>query len=353
MVKDNTMEKDFHHYIIYTLAKLAGFDKTIEGSDETEARVIAYASQYVDDNCDRVYIVSYNDREYPILLPSRIGTKTGNYNYLIMTQDMNITSLDTNVQKYIFMPFHFLPGDYETVKRNGITNPYCTTENSANANRLLDKALLSEDLYRTGIALHTYADTWSHQRFTAFEEKWNQVLEWYEDFKALAPNIGHADVWHLPDQICKTWRDHRFNEPPVVNKDRAFDAAEKIYEKLYTERKGTPWADIRDDIEKIINLDEIGDSDEKKVYDERKRRIEGFIGEPLDYDKNKWVADVIGFELEKSEKYDPADPLGLKGEKLIPRNIHLKDGFENTHWYKFQVAAKIQLSEVLKLTANL
>ena len=347
------MEKDFHHHIIYTLAKFAGFDKNIEGTDETEAKVIAYASQYVDDNCKRVYLVSYHDTEYQILLPSRIGTKTSTYNYVIMTQDVNITSLDPDIQKYIFMPFHFLPGDYETVKINNVTNPYCTTENSANATKLLDDALQIGDLYRIGIALHTYADTWSHQRFTAFEEKWNRVLEWYEDLKALAPNIGHADVWHLPDQICKTWRDHRFDESPIVNKDRAFDAAEKIYEKLYKQRKGTPWSDIRDDIKEIIYLDEIDGYDEKKIYDERKRRIEGFISESLDYDKNKWVAEVIRFELEKSEKYDTSDPLDLRGEKFIPINIHLKDKLETSHWYKFQVAAKIHLSEVLKLTANL
>lgn len=347
------MEKDFHHHIVYTLAKVAGFDKKIENSDETEAEIIAYASQYVDDNCDRKYVISHSDSEYPISLPSKIETKNGRYYYPLITQAVDIKSLDLKIQHYVFMPFHFLPGDYETVKINDNSNPYCTTRNSVNANKLLDESLNSENLYRMGIALHTYADTWAHERFTAFNEAWNKVVDWYKDFKALAPNIGHADVWHLPDQICKTWRDHRFKEGPVVNRDRAFEATEKIYEKLYKQRKGTPWGDIRNEIEKIIYLTEIDDSDEKKVYNERKKRFEEFVGKLLNYDKDKWIATVIGFELEKTEEYDPSDPFRVKGDKFVPTNIHLKDGFENSHWYKFQVAAKIQLSEILKLTANL
>jgi len=37
--------------------KIAGYDKKIAGTDETEAKIIAYASQYVDDNCDRAYTI--------------------------------------------------------------------------------------------------------------------------------------------------------------------------------------------------------------------------------------------------------------------------------------------------------
>jgi hypothetical protein len=347
------MEKDFHHHLVYALAKVVGFNKKIEGSDETEAEIIAYASQYVDDNCDREYSVSHNNENYPIVLPNKIETKNGRYYYPLITQAVNIKSLDLKIQNYVFMPFHFLPGDYKTLNINDLTNPYCTTKNSASANKVLDEALKSEDSYRIGIAFHTYADTWSHQRFTAFNEPWNKVLEWYKDFKALAPDIGHADVWHLPDQICKTWRDHRFDESSVVNKDRTFEALEKIYKKLYQQRKDTSWADIKDEIAKIIYLDTMDDSDEKKVYDERKKRIESFIGELLSYDRDKWIADAVEFELEEADEDDPHDPLGIHGKKLVPTDIHLKDNFEGSHWYKFQVAAKVQLSEVLKLTANL
>jgi hypothetical protein len=45
------MQKDFHYYVIYAIAKDAGY------TDE-DASIIAHASQYVDDNTDREYTIS-------------------------------------------------------------------------------------------------------------------------------------------------------------------------------------------------------------------------------------------------------------------------------------------------------
>ena len=348
------MEKDFHHHIIYTLAKLSGFNRKMKGYDESEAKIIAYASQYVDDNCDRQYSMPHDSESYPITLPKKLETESPRNFYPLLTQAVDIKALDLKIQFYVFMPFHFLPGDYKQVGINGVSNPYCTTRNSTTANKLVDDALASKDPYRIGIALHTYADTWSHERFTAFEEKWNKVLDWYKDFKSLAPNIGHADVWHSPDQICKTWRDHRFNEGSIINREKVLQAAENIYKKLMKKGKGTPWNDIKDSVKNIIYLDSSIDvSDEKKVYDERKERIEKLIGEPLDYEKDKWVSQVIEFDLSEAKDSLASERGQSLDDKPAPINIRLKRDFENSHWYRFQVAAKIQLGEVLKLTSSL
>lgn len=347
------MEKDFHHHIIYALAKIAGYDKKVAETGETEARIIAYASQYVDDNCDRAYTI----KEVDVKLPDRLPVKD-QYFYPTLTQAVDITATKLETQKYVFMPFHFLPGqDYKAIRNiSGIYNPWCTVRNSENANKLVDNALASKgaySLYRIGIALHTYADTWAHERFTAFNEPWNKVLDWYKDFKALAPNIGHADVWHMPDQICKTWRDHRFNEDPIDNKNRALEAIEKIYAKLYKKRKKTPWKNIKGNLRAILQLDSSLDaSDEKKVYDARKKKIEEFIGEPISYEKDKWITEIIDFEVEETDEYDSFESLSLRDKKRVARNIRLKDDFERFHWYKFQAAAKMQLSEVLEMTAT-
>ena len=284
------MEKDFHHHIIYALAKISGFDK--------KAKTIAYASQYVDDNCDRNYPISKDGVQYTFTLPSMFKTAPGAY-YPLLTQSVDIKSLDPRTQFYVFMPFHFLPGDTDTIKIGGQSNPKCTTRNSANSNSLLDAALNSGDPYRIGIALHTFADTWSHERFTAFNEPWNKVLEWYKDFKALAPDIGHADVWHLPDQICKNWRDHRFNEGPVENKERAFEAAENGHKKLSQKGLSMPWNEARDPIRNIIFMEEFDDSDERKIYDERKKLIEDFIGESVSYDMDEWIKEAIDVDIDR------------------------------------------------------
>jgi len=349
------MEKDFHFYIIYALAKVSGFDRKVKGTEDNEAQIIAYASQYVDDNCEKNYLVPKGGESYQIRWQDRFDKSRAGYFYPLITQSVNIKSLNQKIQSYVFMPFHFLPGDYENAKINEVGNPYCTTRNSANANKLIDDALKNGGLCRIGAALHTYADTWAHERFTAFNEPWNKVIEWYKDFKALAPNIGHADMWHTPDQICKTWRDHRFkDEGLIINKDRAIEAAENIYGKLSKKRKGTPWSEIKKHIEKIIYLDSsVNDADEKMVYDERKRRIEEFVGEALDYDKDKWISEVLDFELEEAKKSHYNEPSMLGEEELIPVNIRLKEGFESSHWYKFQVAAKIHQSEALRLATAL
>ena len=345
------MEKDFHHHLIFALAHKAGFNK--KKGDRTEAHVVAYASQYVDDNCNRSYVIPRNGKEYSLTLPERLDVGTSlSFYYPLMTQSVDIKALDLHTQYYMFMPFHFLPGDTDTVKIAGMSNPYCTTKNSANAKKLLRDALKSGDIYGIGIALHTYADTWSHQRFTAFNESWNKVLDWYKDFMALAPDIGHADVWHLPDQICKTWRDHRFDEGPVDNRDRAFEAAKQIYATLGRSRNSTPWGDITTDIEGIIYLDSSVDgADERKVYDERKKRIEAFVGVPLDYDRDEWISEVLDFDLEKIERHTSGAEPG--DEEPVPTNIRLKDNFRESRWHKFQVAAKTQLSQVVGQAAHL
>ncbi len=135
-------------------------------------------------------------------------------------------SLDIMVQKYVYIPFHFLPGD-KTVDIDGKINAFSTTPHSENAKILLGNALKSENPYLIGIALHTFADTWSHQNFTAFQEDWNSVYPGYNIFKRLVPNIGHAEAGHSPDVISETWTDHRFGIQ-VQNWERALTATGEV-----------------------------------------------------------------------------------------------------------------------------
>jgi hypothetical protein len=44
-----------------------------------------------------------------------------------------------------------------------------------NVKRLFAKSLKSADLYRIGIATHTYADTFCHQNFVGFKESFNDM----------------------------------------------------------------------------------------------------------------------------------------------------------------------------------
>ena len=168
------MEKDFHYYLIYAMAKITKLNNP---------DIVAYASQFVDDNNEGQF--SVNEEE--INFPQRLKTN-GGYYYPIMTQSLSPISLDPYVQKYVYVPFHFLPGD-NNVKIKGAGNPLSVTPNSANARAILSKTLDSDNPYLIGIALHTFADTWSHQNFTGLREEWNSVYPWYNVFKSIVPNI--------------------------------------------------------------------------------------------------------------------------------------------------------------------
>jgi hypothetical protein len=307
------MEKDFHFYLVYAIARITGFQ---------QAGVIATASQFVDDNNEGQFSID----GLPAMFPEKIPTGNGNY-YPIMTQSLSPKSLDPYVQKYVYIPFHFLPGD-NTVEIDGRKNPLSTTPGSANAETILKKALASDNPYLLGIALHTYADTWSHQNFTGLQESWNSVYPWYRVFKSLVPNIGHAEAGHSPDVISEEWTDHRLGAK-IKNTTRALAATGAIYKALRRKSGSGPyWTEIKREFRIIIHAD---------GYDDRKVKIRELLhkqglGELPKYDKNAWIDEA----------------LDRNGNRIV-----LNPGFEETHWYFFHQAAKVQFSSVFELINDL
>ncbi len=307
------MEKDFHYFIIYSIAKITQFK---------HADIIAYSSQFVDDNNEGQFDI---DGEIS-LFPEKIKAN-GGYYYPIMTQSLSPKSLNPYVQKYVYVPFHFLPGD-NTVTINGKKNKLNTTPNSTNSKILLQNALDSGNPYQIGIALHTYADTWSHQNFTGMQEGWNSVYPWYNVFKSIVPNIGHAEAGHSPDIISETWTDNRTKEK-IVNRARALEAVGETYKALRKiTNKGPMWGAIKPEFRNVINADD---------YDDRKQKINKLLkskklGEVPTYDKNTW----IDAALDKQQNETVMHP-----------------GFEATNWYEFHQAAKAHFATVLDLTKEL
>ncbi len=307
------MEKDFHYYLTYALVSLTGFEK---------ADIIAFASQFVDDNNEGQFYIDGAMESFPEKIPNN-----GGYYYPIMTQSLSTQSLNHYVQKYVYVPFHFIPGDGSVVI-DGKTNAFSTTPGSPVAATLLKRALAGGDPYQIGIALHSYADTWSHQNFTGLQESWNSVYPWYNVFKSMVPNIGHAEAGHSPDVISETWTDHRLGAK-IVNAQRAFQATAEIYKALRRKSgQGPLWTDIQKDLKQIINA---------AGYDDRKVKIDDLLtekglGTVPAYNKNDWI--------------DAA--LDQKNDQLT-----MHPGFENTHWFHFHQAAKKQFALVMELTKEL
>ena len=320
------MQKDFHYDIIYALAKEAGYK-------DNEASIIAYASQYVDDNTDREYTIADGDQEFYVSFPDRIG-KSGELYFPIITQAVDITSFKLNTQRYVYAPFHFIPGD-NNVEINGKMNPLCTTRGCKNAVTLIQEAIKSKDFYRIGVALHTYADTWSHERFSAFREDWNKVHK--SLIEGLPPNIGHAEVFHKPDEISVEWIDKRFGKEKINNRERALLASEHIFNFI---KKGRiQWNDVKSVFENIMNA---------KNFDERIKNIKDMYPGMVDYDEDKWINEALIFQRDKSE-IPEYDPLTGNPKPNRPRFVDIATKDVNSHWFGFQNAAKKQLAMVLNM----
>jgi hypothetical protein len=301
------MEKDFHYHLTYAAARL---------TEIPDPEIVAHSCQFVDDNNEGQFSIGGSDTFFPERLKAG-----GGYYYPVMTQSLSPKSLDPYVQKYVYVPFHFLPGE-NTVIIDKKKNPLCTTPNSGNAKIIVEKALKGGNPYETGIALHTFADTWSHQNFTGLREEWNAIYPWYDVFKSLVPNIGHAEAGHSPDVISEKWTDYRFkgDAREIDNRQRAFDAIETIYQALQKSTgKGTPWNGVKTEFQKIINTTD---------YDDRIKATSRFLGGTPNYTKDAWIDDALVTE----------------GNEVVMRK-----GFENTHWYRFHQAAKTHFAIVMEL----
>jgi hypothetical protein len=324
------MQKDFHYDIIYALAKAAGYA-------DSEANIIAYASQYTDDNTDREYSAFDSHGEFYVGFPEEIGT-SGDLYFPIITQAVDVTAFKLAIQRYVFAPFHFIPGDND-VEINGKKNPLCTTRGCKNAIDLIQEAKKSGDLFRLGIALHTYADTWSHERFSAFHEDWNRVYNSF--FRNLPPNIGHGEVFTKPDEISNKWVDERFGSEEIKNWERASEAAENIFGLINKGNSG--WNDIKSDFEKIMNA---------KDLNERIKLVKEMYPEIESYDEDKWIKDALIFERDKSE-IPEFDPIRGNPRPTRPKFVDVSVKDINAHWFRFQKAAKKQLAMVLDMVSSI
>ena len=324
------MQKDFHYDIIFALAKEAGYA-------DVDANIIAYASQYVDDNTDREYTVTDSSGEFYVGFPDEIG-QSGDLYFPIITQAVDIASFRLSIQRYVFAPFHFIPGDSNvTLKKK--KNPLCTTRGCKNATDLVQKAKKSKDIYRLGIALHTYADTFSHERFSAFREDWNRVHK--SPIANLPPNIGHAEVFHQPDEISTKWVDERFGKKKIVNNERALAAAESIFELI--KRGNAKWGDIQADLETFMDADNL---------DKRVNLVKSKYPEIESYDEDKWLNEALEFSRDTSEipEYDvlTGNPKPTRARYV---DISIRD--IDSHWLRFQQAAKKQLASVLDMVKTI
>ncbi|QLA17497.1 DUF6765 family protein [Desulfolutivibrio sulfoxidireducens] len=327
------MDIEFHYHMTYLIAAKAGYAPN-------DAAVIAYACQFTDDNIHS-YVI---DEDNP-------ATRYENY----YSQTYDITKPKAELFR-VYCVFHFLPGDpmsKSTDRVDGLMHWLNTTPASANAVGMLTQALDSGDLYRLGIACHTYADTFAHQNFIGFNSVFNSLKNL---FSSITPNIGHAEAVHKPDRAGKVWEDTRLLSPQVVNKARFLDAARSLFLHLAVRKSPQAVAgEIEAAADELVNdLDEaIGGPDPNNDQaDSRIARYQALAtkqpyGTTLlpDYDPKAWFTQAVDVDIRGLPDWMSWFP------DILPDTLSwISPGTsQQSHWYRFQEAVKDHQKDTLAL----
>jgi hypothetical protein len=240
------MRLDFHFYTIYALARAVGFSPD-------NAHVIAYASQYTDDEVNENIILFENGGEFePVITAHRI---------------FDPLAVSERICKKVWVPFHFLPGN-----RGAGIEQMSTVANGDLAQAIISQ-FLSYDLlpysrHLLGIIIHAYADTWSHQNFAGIRNSINQASELRVQGEnifiyKLAPTLGHAQTGSTPDEPMLEWEyiNHQGERQQIANYNRAIEAAQNCHKVLsqfidkfednFRDSRFIPWEQIEG---KIMDL---------------------------------------------------------------------------------------------------
>jgi hypothetical protein len=307
------MNIEFHYYITFILCRKAGFD-----SDDSYK--IAYSSQYTDDNTYHYHV----------------NSKDGNSYINQVSQTVDITK-PSKKRKTIYPIFHFVPGGEEAVDSccfNCGDNDFCVTiPNSHNAQDLLNEALKSKNLYRIGIAIHAFSDTWAHQNFIGYKDKLNA----WKGIGRLIPNIGHADFFHEPDKIHNKWTDGRLSKKfrEIDNNERFLQAAKEIYIKLFLfNNLGSNNHQAINSYSQLKLEEELIDAmKESYSYGGSERACHKSYGSvcpelklvKYSYNPNSWRYSAIEKDTDEIDIFD---------------KYWAKDNFIESDWYKFQKAVE-------------
>ena len=284
------MNVEFHYYTVYYLARQAGFP-------DDDAFILAYSSQYLD-NALVCYEVQHQQGIYRTHVTHHFGF------------------WDRGQEWAVWIPFHFYPAGGAVAhppRRDGRVNRMDVQPDSPLAKRMLISALKSRNLYRLGIALHTYADTWAHQNFTGRNEDWNAL-----DPDSPIPPIGHAQALRDPDDVDAVWHDPRLLPPRdrVNNRERFLAAATRIYRYLATYNRRS-FADEPFVIDRLNGI--LGPAEYA-----RQSRVENFIIEcgMERFSRMRW----------RSEAFEPA-----AGWTPVDREVELESALDKLNWLKDEI----------------
>jgi len=346
------MEKDIHYYAVYYLSKLAKFS-------DKQSETIAYASQYVDNSTESDSIHLDNGHTFDTV-------RTAHY---------NLEAFDWNIQKKIYIPFHFIPAiTRESGKSFSYVTKPATGKKQEIITKLVNNAFSEEDenkrLIRIGIALHTLADTFSHFGFSGRHDDENSVshikiknngtlssnLQGIPGmaFKVLAPQIGHSESYSLPDYPYLKWEYWSANGKVQRNNSvNTLACLKMLHNALHCAKTGMTFGKTLDvpnvfsrqttSLKTLISTN--GDTDVRCTAWNK------FIGncnikKPKPYDKKEWRMKAFKSPLSKLD-WDNLNESAFRYYSKALKPV-ASNAFNKTNWACFHRAAQKQRNFVLE-----
>ncbi|RPJ71038.1 MAG: hypothetical protein EHM20_14950, partial [Alphaproteobacteria bacterium] len=325
------MQIDMHFYGIYALARAAGIKSDI-------ARKIAYASQFVDDAIEDNVIEIENIKA---VLPTITSHKPLDY--------QNTLSGD---QWKVWVPFHFIPGNDETLKT--FTGKMVCKKNSKTAQTMLEHVLQYKEEpfgpHMIGIAAHAYADTFAHFGFIGLKKKENRVkndsvivhvesnsIKKYINFKmqefqarvmgtmAEKLPVGHASVYTFPDRPYLKW-EYQYEDSEngtVVHRNNVEDFLDacmnlhRFFKNYVADNKinGEPVGQVKWDTisDKIRNILELEGSKQERCDHWKNAIVKNMLftsttdDNKVSYSENAWKSANIIYHFGKEQPYNECD----------------------------------------------
>ena len=242
------MQIDFHHAVTYVISRLAGLE-------HDAARIVAHSAQYVDDATNGGTIHFDNEAMYARISSAHKTLDYRNFGELANHQ--------------VWIPFHFLPGNDglpagQDPDGNFIKKLVCRP-NSHVAQDMIRECIATRErpygLYRLGVTMHVYADTWAHQGFAGVNHDVNHARDILgpggkpdEDLVSKVTNffvdralpLGHGAVLSNPDKPYLEWG-YTNGIGEVITRDNPTDfleAAEHMCRAIRRYVAGDPNADV-------------------------------------------------------------------------------------------------------------
>lgn len=221
------MDIDFHFGTIYVLSRWAGFD----GND---AKIIATCSQFVDDNIS----------EDPLFLEDAVVPCDFGRGFRRLSGHDLWENLNEKGNHQVWIPYHFLPGMRGETEQEKLV----CHKNSMLAQKMVETMIFNQNenrLFRLGITLHVYADTWAHQEFSGLTDESNiiydiavlqppdslrdRIEDRVIDVTAEVRPLGHASAIHWPDRPYVGWTSRNKFVDGRNNWDEFIEASKEIY----------------------------------------------------------------------------------------------------------------------------